>query len=264
MGSFLIGSLAGCGGLELTSSWRSQDISIDGAPADWDGVPSTYVETPNIALRVLNDDSYLHIFMSSPNTDLLAQIVGRGITVWFDPGGGKDRVFGIRIPGNIHDQTSMRSMTEDRSEMRKTLVEMIAEPIEYLELIGPDETLIAQLAVADAQDIKAALGYQNGWFICELAVPLHQADEHPYAIGVRDRPVIGMGFETPELDREDMMKSMRPEGGMPGGGGRDGPGGGGGRMGASGRSGGRPGPWMMKQLEVWTKVALAAEAGPDD
>jgi hypothetical protein len=269
MGSMLLAvTIAGCGGLELQSHWRAQEITIDGKPMDWEGVPTTYAESPNIAFRVLNDDSNMYVSMASPDDNVLGQIIDRGITVWFDPEGEMDKVFGIRwpgqppgeAPGQRPDPASMRQMMQDPSKMKQRLLEMIDEPPDYLELVGPNEVIVARLPVTQTQDIKMALGYQSGWFICELKVPLYKSDDHPYAVGAEPDKKIAMGFTTPEIDREAMMKAMRPEGGPPG----DMNGGGEGGMGGSTRGGPPPGMAggrrMMQPLELWTKVALANQA----
>jgi hypothetical protein len=144
---------------------------------------------------------------------------------------------------------------------------MIDEPPDHLELVGPDDILIARLPVTQTQDIRMALGYQSGWFICELKAPLYKSDDHPYAVGAEPDKKIAMGFTTPEIDRDGVMKAMRPQGAMPGdmdGGGEDGFGGGmgGGARGGppSGMTGARR---MMQSLELWTKVALAERASPE-
>jgi hypothetical protein len=62
--------------------------------------------------------------------------------------------------------------------------------------------------------------------------------------------VIGIGFETPEIDREEIKKHMKNMDGMPPGG-----------SGMPPRGSGMPpgGRTKPEQLHLWTKVKLASE-----
>jgi uncharacterized membrane protein YgcG len=99
------------------------------------------------------------------------------------------------------------------------------------------------------------MGYFEGKLVYELRVPLVQDEKHPHAIGMDVSEPIGIGFETAELDREQIREKMG--GGMPSGG-RGMPGGG--EKGGGGKSGGRGsrGGEAPRRLELWTKVELAS------
>jgi hypothetical protein len=257
----LIGG-ASCGGEELASSWRERDISIDGDLADWDGA-LTYFDDHDVTLGLMNDETHLYIAMASDDRVRLMQVLGAGLTLWFDPEGGKEKTFGVRFPvgaagtgpppmagGQRHDdEEQMRAMLEER------LAELEVADLEILESI--DATPIA-LSRAEASGIEVQLGWQGGALAYELAVPLNWGLGHPYAIGVPAGETVGVGLETAEIDRQAMGERRRGQRG--GGGGMGPPGGGmGGRGGGmGGRGGPPPGMEMPEPLDVWLEVVTAA------
>ena len=99
-------SLVGCGGQELASTWRDREVTIDGVDAEWENAV-TWVEDKNVAIGLLNDGEYLYICLASIDFQRVRQMVGSGLTVWFDPQGGKEKTFGINFPLGM--QSSVRT-----------------------------------------------------------------------------------------------------------------------------------------------------------
>ena len=122
--SVFIASVVGCV-LELESTWRDRDIVIDGAAEDWRGL-TTYVEEGNLAVGVVNDDEDLYVCLHSPNREVAAQIVLRGLTVWLDPDGGVDRTLGVHCPIGGTEIFKPGREALDRTKMK----EMITEAVE--------------------------------------------------------------------------------------------------------------------------------------
>jgi hypothetical protein len=260
--------LSGCGGLEIKSVWTNEAVKIDGVPAEWEGA-TTWVESPNVAVGVKNDDDYLYICLSSPVREVAVQIALRGFTVWLDPKGKKGKTFGIRCPIGPEMGTGnpgeLRKLAEDREKFMETVAERLNGAGNVLEVLGPGEDDKVRLTPYDAAGLEVALGYQDGRVVYELKVPFRR-DEHPYAIGSDGKGKIGIGFETPEIGRDERMAAMgghRPEGGTGPGGGRTGgmTGGppGGGRSGEMRRGG--PGN-MLAPLDIWAKISLASPSKP--
>ncbi|MFA5144462.1 MAG: hypothetical protein WC723_00420 [Candidatus Omnitrophota bacterium] len=94
--------LSGCGsGLELNSDWRLRQIAIDGKYTDWAGTGSYYNEKEKVLINLLNDNDYLYICLITRNRGIETKIMESGFTAWFDPGAGKNKVFGIRFPAGL-------------------------------------------------------------------------------------------------------------------------------------------------------------------
>ena len=250
--AFLLG---GCGGLTLDSNWRDREINVDGIHDEWEG-GLTSIEKEHVSVGLLNDDDYVYICLVTRDGDIRRRVIQSGLTLWFDPDGGKDKTFGIRYPlGMIEMGWRMRGRGEERDD--ETLRENFAESLREIEILGPDKDDRRRLNVAGVTGIEIRLRISNEMLVYEAKVPLIQSDQHPFAIGAESGELIGVGLETAKFDRKAMRERMA---GGPGGGRRPGGGmGGGGRggMGGGRRGGGRP--QIPEQFKVWASVQLASE-----
>jgi hypothetical protein len=243
--------LLGCGDTELESRWRDREVTIDGNGNDWEGA-TVYFENENMTIGLLNDQDFLYLFLASDDRDIQRRLVMRGLTVWFDPDGGKDRIFGIRFPLGMQDPGMPLAFREETKPDREGFNEMYKKTLNELEIIGPGEHDRLRTSVVGDHGISVKLGESDEHLAYELKVPLSRTVEHPHAIGSTAGKTIGVGFETTRLNREIMKDRF------------------GGRMGSGGRSGGgmRPGggpPGGIKRgpiaegLELWAVVNLASK-----
>jgi hypothetical protein len=259
-------SLVGCGGQELTSTWRDREVTIDGVDAEWENAV-TYVEDKNVAIGLLNDGEYLYICLASIDFQRVHQMIGSGLTVWFDPEGGKEKTLGINFPlGMQFSREDMRpekmSMSRESMPDPEELREMVEESAKEMVILGPEKGKSLRMLTHGSQEIAVKLGYSGGKLVYELRVPLVQDPQHPNAIGAGASETIGVGLETAEFDMDMMRDRMRERkgGGMPPGGQGTPPGGmrGGGMRGGGMRGGRMPGGQRRERLELWTKVQLAS------
>jgi len=263
----------GCGGQELASTWRDREVTVDGQDTEWEGAMA-YLSDDGVAIGLLNDDEYLYFCLATVDSRVVRQVVGSGLTVWFDPRGGKDKAFGINFPlgmalspgGDEKGTRPMPGLGEDGPEPER-IRQTLEAPAREMTILGPGEKEPRLMPVASSQEMLVRLGYQGGKLVYELRVPLIRDLEHPDAIGLDRGCRIGLGFETAEIDMEDMkekMKSRTGAGGPPMGGGGRGGGMRGGGMRGGGMSGGRgpegsgPGGEIPERLLLWTKVLLAS------
>src|SRR5262249_302345 len=70
---------------------------IDGKFDDWPGNLEPFADKP-LAVQFQNDSDYLYLRFSATDPATRQQIIRQGLTVWFDPGGGTKKHFGIRYP----------------------------------------------------------------------------------------------------------------------------------------------------------------------
>jgi len=245
---------SGCGMLELKSSWKEMNIEIDGNYDDWLG-SLFYFEDEKISLGLLNDGSDLYICMITEDRFIRPQMMGQGFTVWFDPEGGKKKVFGIRFPtgrterGEDDFRAGMGRMMPGQ-RMDEEMMERTGQFLDQVVIIETRDELEQEFAVDELGGIEIFLDVTGGISVYELKVPLQSDEAHPYAIRVNTGDVIGLGLEIPKMDMNAMqgrVGGLRDRGGM----GR--PGGMGGGM--DGRSGMRP--RMPRGLNVWANVQLA-------
>ena len=225
-----------CENYQIISQWRDKDIVVDGKSGDWlDDL--TYVEEFNISVGMANDTDFIYICAVVENPLVRMRVMRQGLTVWFDPNGGRKKILGIRFPlGSLGGGG-------------------------LLEILGPDREDVRRIKKSDAKGVNVAMGVSSGLLVYELKVPLMNSPEQPFAINVRSGSSFGIGIETSAQSR-DMEKIPRssPTGtmGRPEGGGNPG-------MGRPGSLGGMPGagqPMMPRKLKLWMSVLLSQESSP--
>ena len=76
-----------------------------------------------------------------------------------------------------------------------------------------------KIALSDLMGIALKLGLKDGALVYELKIPLSRDESHPYAVNTAAGHTIGLGFETPKMDRSALGGERREgPGGVDGGG----------------------------------------------
>lgn len=275
LGVFL---LAGCGGQPLDSSWRDRPVAIDGQDDEWEGA-RVLLKDSRVGLGLMNDADSLYLTVSLTGAELGSRLARQGFTIWFDPLGGKDEVFGIRFPVAA-ERFSLGRPPEDAAaegrpgrpprpargtagsgpgqlgrpdarQLQSLLDSLFARG--QMELLGPVEGERAMRAGTDDGPVTLRASYTRGRLVYELRVPLNLVSE-PFQ---RER-VAGLGFEIPAPEMAEGMGGDM--GGPPGGGMGPGGGGPGGMRGGGRRAGGLEGS-APEEFRIWTKVRLAVSPG---
>jgi len=241
---------AGCSTFNtfLTDS-RSPDhqIIIDGKSDDWHG--ELYIaEDERVSLGFLNDQENLYVCLLAEDNFTRNQIMMQGLTVWFDPQGGKKKALGIKFPLGMAPGERPMPFREDQEEPRPK--NLRGRPVEEMEIIRSGKEEPQKMNIAEAKGIEIKAMPSTGMLVYELKIPLVQTDEHPIALATEAGRTLGVGFETAKFD---LSKMPRRPAGMPGGGARPPMAGGPGRgMGGFGR-----GLQMPEGLKIWAIVKLA-------
>lgn len=286
----------------LASRQPDTPVVIDGRAADWPAL--TPFESAHVAVGVANDAQTLTLAITSSDQAQRRQLVTAGLIVWFDPGGGKKKAIGVQFPGvfgegvrregghgrpgegrppdrqgggygHVPSQGQGQSADVQRPEGPQ---EMRLPPLTWFELRGPKDDDRRRLEKNAVSAIDVARDLHEGVLGLELKIPLAKDTVNGFGIGTQPGAVVGLGLETPPLERPDTPapEGRDGRGGRGGGGGMGGGGGGGmgGGMGGMGRGGmggggmgGRPGghggpggdrPERAKPIKLWTTVKLAS------
>jgi hypothetical protein len=264
---------------KFESSPVTERVTIDGKFEDWPGNLEPFADKP-IGLQFQNDGDYLYLRLSASDQATRMQILRQGLTVWFDPGGGTKKHFGIRYPVVDHAQydsgqpggsgggggyggyggghrggsggTSGGDQPPDSGSAASE-----PSPTERVDVLGPGKDDAHEFTRDHLPGIEVALRTEQGVLQYELKVPLAKTSDHPNAIeAVAGKPV-GFGFEAPKPAQSSFNQGGRG-GGMGGYGGGGGRGGGmGGRGGGMGHGGGggQHGE-AAKPLNGWGTVSL--------
>ena len=258
----------GCGGEEIESRWRDREITIDGDASEWRGTEQYADDDKGVRFSVFNDGESLYMCLTTWNAKTQQQILTRGMSFWFDAGGGDKKAYGIDYPmtKSPEDMNSMRGMRESASQDRAKAIRDLLIRSSSEMMIGRTEDSEGHwmfVEDADTLGVEAALDLDDRILVLEMKIPLTGGDLAPFPNGMAEGVVAGIGFEMGRMDMSAMRDQMM-QGGPPGGGtgGRPGGdmGGRGGRMGGGGGRGGGPGGMretMEEEIEVWAKVRLA-------
>ncbi|MFH1440993.1 MAG: hypothetical protein ABIH18_02990 [Candidatus Omnitrophota bacterium] len=225
-------TLFGCSENNLFSTWRGREINIDGKYTDWNETTIYYDEKTKVVFNLVNDADYLYVCLISRNREIETEIMESGFTMWFDPDGGKKKVFGISFPiglrrmgmsiedeknrdisrdwreqedrGGLIDRDKER-LTDNNFNKRLETLEGLQSKLEIL--IKNNKPLELSLEEAGKLGIEAKVGRENDYFVYELKVPLVKSTEHIYAIEIKEGIPIGLGLEA-EGGRPRRRESM--------------------------------------------------------
>ena len=266
IGALLAGSLffVGCkSSMSLVSNSLDREIVVDGSEEEWVDV-LTPIEDKNFAIGVINDDEYLYVSLVTATPEVRNQILMSGMTLWLDPEGGKDKQVGIRFPLGLME-TGMPPGGPMAMQREPELMEQFFnESLNEFEHISKSKGQTVRWIRSEVEDIEIDAASNTGTFTYELKMPL-SSELLGYALDVTPGQAIGVGLETPEIDREALREQMQERGGMGDGMGNRGGfgdrGGIGAGMGGGGMAGRNP---MMRQrnmpeaLDFWATYTLAS------
>jgi hypothetical protein len=257
---------AGCvGPLRVDSLWQNGNVVVNGKSDDWRGA-LYYFEDSDFSLGLRNDEDHLYLCLTAESPMMRMQIMAQGLTIWFDPAAGKEKVFGIRFPmgrtenpgerppreGGQRPQETPQRRQMDPEAQERMLQNLIRDAV----LIGPEKDALNQVPIEDLRDIQLDIDLRGGLLTYEMKIPLEPREDRPYAVGAGPGMALGVGLEIPKMDRSEMRRMMPSVMG-----GRGGMGGMGGGMGAPRRMPGtRPG--ITNGLKFWMKVTLAKPSQP--
>lgn len=277
-GFALLVLLAGCGGPpELASHWRDREITVDGKLDDWADLQTDLAQgrgTAPARVGIANDGEALWLSLQTSDPNLQRLISHRGLTIWFDPAGGKQHVAGVRFP--LPAARPLSRWGEIGGSRPG------GAQLDSLELLGPQPYTRKELSAPGDDGVQVAMSFGERGIDYELRVPL-AAVAPAWGIGVKPGTLIGVGVQSkgieprPERRRGEGGErgpggATRPDGGEPpegdqppgddGGTPPEGDGQRGGRGRGPGGPYGRQRPGAVSDFEVWAAVRLAAASAP--
>ncbi|MCG8604175.1 hypothetical protein MJD09_04135 [bacterium] len=252
----LITSIGCGGGLKMNSNWREHEIQIDGTQSDWHGA-LTFIEKKNVSVGITNDKDFLYMAFAAGDPAQRRQFMMRGLVLWLDAKGGDKKTVGIRFPVGLLGRGEGFGMRRPDQEFDPEIMgEAFEQSLAELEIIGPEKDKKQRYRVGELAGVEVKIGDPVNSFFYELKIPLDKTKQYPFAIALEPGETLGVGFETPEFDR-DAMRERMGRGGF--GGGRGGFGGGRGGFGGGRGRGGGGRQQMMQNFELWMSVQLSLE-----
>jgi hypothetical protein len=193
----LLLAAGGCGQPEFPSRWLDRQVVIDGDPRDWTGAVYSLDGERTVA-GFFNDSTDLYVCLVSSDPNVSRQVLGRGLTLWLDPDGGRAKTFGIRYPLGARDPGAPPPRGGGDPD-RRVLAWAFPDSTAEAEIIEGG-ALLARLPLGQVQGVKVRVGLKDDVLTYEARIPLARDEQHPHAIDARrDRP-IGLGLETPRFE----------------------------------------------------------------
>lgn len=97
----LAGMLGACSTPQVASMWTHAGIQTNGIDDEWPGDPLLVDDDLGVAVRVINDHQTLGVCIEVRSERSKQHLAMDGLTVWIDPKGGNDQVFGIHLAGGL-------------------------------------------------------------------------------------------------------------------------------------------------------------------
>jgi len=165
----------------------------------------------------MNDDSTLYIALTTYDKQAIMQVL-RGLTIWIDITGKKNKSFGIKYPleTEVFELRDINSRNTGQNEDFEYLIHQ--RLLQQNDLIVIDDG-IQQYQRNDSSDdnIKAMMKYNEGDLVYELKIPLAE-----FYLASAD--IISIGIESVEMKIPEMpnrgsrgKSSGDMDGGMDGG-----------------------------------------------
>jgi len=178
----------------LASVWRTEPITIDGAPNEWP--PLTAVDKgPSVGVQ--NDGEFAYVVVST-NDEKWRPLLEGGLVIWLDADGGKARTFGIWLPGPA-EPAPPGATPAPTATAGPTGVS--TEVLDQFDLLGPGKNQRRLVDITPELGIEVANGLVGDAVVYEVKVPLQKTPARPYAVGVQPGESIGIGLATPETPR---------------------------------------------------------------
>jgi hypothetical protein len=252
-----------CSSLRINSDWKKNEINIDGDPKEWENRLG-YLEDDNISVGISNDNEFIYICLVTGDRNIISQILGGGLILWFNPENEKEKYTGIHYPKKIRGYGDpMKDFQGMEEKNMNDRFEMFKYKHNKVELIWPGGEQKTLVPLKDNPHVNASIEIVDGLFIYELRAKIKSDSAQHFSIHADTGKVISLGIETSDIN------SNRPKGdfdspgrGMSGlGRGMSGEGRGmGGPGGGMGRPMGYPPPMggMSEPLMIWLDVKLSS------
>ena len=257
----LLFQLPACLTFKRLSKWRDRDIIIDGQDTEWQGRMTLY---DKLYLGACNDGDFLYLCISTTDKNVQAQltgILGQNFTLWFDPGGKKNKVFGLRFWNDPPPRFMENPVEPGKNAYRRRRAlkekerefELRTNP--RIEVLEGDEAA-APLADATGVEVKLGTARFDTELIYEMKIPLKTTDSIDFALVPLPGKPIGVYLETSDIKPSEIPLGYgMGEGGRMTGGGS--PHMGSGRGSRGGGNGG--GMDFIEPIRIYGKLYLSAK-----
>ncbi|MBN1407708.1 MAG: hypothetical protein JW956_07965 [Calditrichaceae bacterium] len=250
-----------CRTQKVKSSWVDNQIIIDGIIEDWKDIPRTFDKDMKMMFSIANNDENLYIMYCFNDPDLARMIDVRGIIVWFNNEGNKDKILGISFKREFDGTPeSHKKRLDSDPEKRAEFDRRMQIDLSMLRFMVQLRDSLIDMPIETISGYEAGFNKVDGLYGFEIKVPVSEI-----AVLNTDRKIpknrrLSIGIEIPEAKMGGRSeKRQMPK--MSGGGMQGGRGGMGGDRGGSPPGFDRQRPDMSAKA-LWVNIVLSENSIP--
>jgi hypothetical protein len=187
---------------DLPSQWRAGGVTSDAL--SWAGVP--FERDAGLDVGAVNNSDYLWVCLYPSNHRVEHQLILGGVTVWVLDEDG-DRMGGVRLrprtpPGEapITPSEGPRDAPDPR-DLRGRVDRTLPE----FEILDKDGDLVETRARKEAGEVDVRVEASEFVYYV-VRIPLARVEAALLAVGAVPGTTIGLGVETPKLERQIMER----------------------------------------------------------
>lgn len=181
---------SGCGGTQALESQSVSAPNVDAAIGEWQG-GVRQMDGKDIQMGVAVTDTMLYVAVTSNAPDVIRAAARRGLIVWVDPAGGKEKAYGIQYP--LRDERARNALPANEAPQ-------MADQNQLAILQGERRT---QRPAQHTSGLRAAINLQRASMVYELAIPVASVEDavNPDALKASLGSTVGVGVELPDVER---------------------------------------------------------------
>jgi len=173
--------------------------------SDWSGMAAPGLSVPPAGaffplgerdawLAVRNDSARITVAFTTTDPGLQDRILNQGIFVWFDPGGGETRAFGIRYP--VAWSGAPLGLDAIPGQPGSVAGPGAGRPGDDLEVYSDAFREHERYAKADVPGLEVRTSVRADTLLYVLNVPLEGHGHDAYALNAAPGDLVGIGIET--------------------------------------------------------------------
>jgi hypothetical protein len=233
-------AVAACDSGKTSGNWTKRPINVDGDLSDWEKIPLTYLEQLEAEFAVCNDSDFMYVMFRFENQFRARMIRFGGVSIWVDPQGESEKVFGLRFngaPDTDFQSPDRAPEDEERAARREERIQQFMDenPVRLV-MIDKTEEVPERIVDIDGADGPAATcDIWRDYVVYEFRIPLVQTSEYDLSLNAPMGKDLAVGIELggmramrqasgrgdrqrrPDSLRHDSVSGERREGRRPGG-----------------------------------------------
>lgn len=249
---------------KISSVATNGGVVVDGSADDWRDAAFRYFDDDNTAIALRHDSANVYLIALSRDPNVVRQMETRGLTIWVNLDGKKNRTLGLRYRGGIPKSRLDERANQAAPEFARRRDEMLEEQVharQFIQVVRKGQ--VEEIPQTGERGPIVASGFSAGTYLYEWRIPLTALNDQTIALGMTENSKLRLGLEFGYMtdDEKAKMKAHRGKDsggfGPPVGGGGHPGGGPGGGMGGGRPQGGPPRGNSDQTSEIWLDVSLA-------